>query len=124
MAHSTLHFTIGALVGSGLALPTLCRAWFAKRPWSFAFKRWFVWSAVWGTVAVLPGLLRRLGVPDAICDGPWMNICLLYPWINSVKPGGETMGPLMLGAFLGCQYLALVAALAWMQRRSARQHNT
>jgi hypothetical protein len=45
-----------------------------------------------------------------------MNIFVIYPILNDIKPGGITLGPLLLGACLGTQYLLLVAAL-WHTRR-------
>lgn len=120
MAHATLHFAVGMAVGSAIAVPPLLAAWVRGRPLAAPFARWFAISYAVGTYAVAPGLLRRAGVPDCICDHPGMNVFLLYPWINDVKPGAVTMGPLVLGAFLGAQYGLLVLALAWTRYRRVR----
>ena len=117
MAHSTLHFSFGMVIGSLFALPAYFGAWLKERRPSIFFKQWILWSYAAGTYAVIPGILRRCGVDDAICDAAWMNVFLLYPWMNAVKPGAETMGPLVLGALLGGQYLVLLFALAGALRR-------
>lgn len=116
MAHSTLHVAAGMAVATVVTLPPVLAAWRRGRPLSPPFARWFLACYAAGTYAVVPGILRRLGVPDAVCDAPIMNIFLFYPWINIIKPGGITMGPLVLGAFLGFQYLLLIAALITRRR--------
>lgn len=119
MAHSTLHFALGMAVGSIPTLPPLLAAWARSKPLAPRFTRWFAASFGVGLYAVAPAVLRQLGVPDAICDHPAMNVFLLYPWINIVKPGAITSGPLILGAMLGGQYALLIAALAharWQRR--------
>ncbi|MCE9614020.1 MAG: hypothetical protein K8T26_07055 [Lentisphaerae bacterium] len=117
MAHSTLHFAVGMALGTAVSLPPLIADWTRRRPLAPRFARWFVVSYATGTYAVIPAILRQLGVHDAICDGPWMNVFLLYPWMNAVKPGAVTSGPLALGALLGFQYLLLILAIAWTRHR-------
>jgi len=116
MAHSTLHFSLGWLVGTAASAPAFCRAWMANYRLSPFFRRWFLRSYLIGIYAVIPGILRRMGVPDAICDGWWMNVFVLYPLVNRWKHGAVTLGPLVLGACLGAQYVILVAAV-WRARR-------
>ncbi len=122
MAHSTLHFAAGMAVASVFTLPPLLAAWWRRRPLARPFARWCLTSYAVGIFAVVPGILRRLGVPDAICDHPRMNIFLLYPWINDVKPGAVTSGPLIMGAMLGGQYLLLLAALMLARRRLTQRN--
>jgi hypothetical protein len=120
MAHSTLHFALGMAVGSIPMLPPLLSAWARTKPLAPPFARWFAVSYGVGLFAVVPALLRNLGVPDALCDHPAMNVFLFYPWINIAKPGAITSGPLILGAILGGQYALLLAALAhtrWRHRQ-------
>jgi hypothetical protein len=121
MAHSALHFSFGMAVGSVFTIPPLVKAWFGKARLSPHFARWFIVSYAAGVYATMPGILRRLGLPDATCDAWWMNVFLLYPWINEIKPGAETMGPLLLGACLGGQYLLLLVALTWQLRRNQKK---
>ncbi|MDE0838578.1 MAG: hypothetical protein OSB41_05930 [Kiritimatiellae bacterium] len=122
MAHSSLHFAIGMTVGSVVTVPRLLAAWRHRAPLAPHFKHWLLASYAAGTFAIIPGLLRRLGADNAFCDGWWMNVFLFYPAINSVKDGGMTMGPLLMGGILGLQYLSLIAVLAWRLRQNQRQH--
>ena len=117
MAHSTLHFSVGMIAGTVAAFPPLARAWLRGRRLARHFLRWFALSYVLGFIAVFPGILRRLGLPDAAVDSPWMNAFLLYPLINAAKPGAHTMGPLLLGACFALQYLLLLGALLYNLRR-------
>ena len=120
MAHSTLHFAVGMVVGSACTVPPLLSAWARQHPLHPPFARWFLSSCAVGLYAALPGLLRHLGVPDAVCDSPWMNVFLLYHEINVVKPGAVTSGPLIMGAILGGQYALLIAALLWRRQHPLR----
>ena len=117
MAHSALHFSFGMAVGSIFTIPALLKAWLRKTRLSPQFSRWFIASYAAGVYAIVPGILRRLGAPDSFCDGWWMNLFLFYPWMNDLKPGAETMGPLVLGTCMGGQYLLLLCALAWQLRQ-------
>jgi hypothetical protein len=108
-------------VGSLFTVPPLLTAWLRKAPLASQFSRWFIASYAVGVYATIPGILRRLGAPDSLCDGWWMNVFLFYPWINEVKPGAETMGPLVLGACLGGQYLLLLCALTWRLSQNRRE---
>ena len=121
MAHSALHFSAGMALGTVAALPPLVRrAARGEITLSRSFTVWFAASYACGAWAIVPALLRRLGVPEGVCDSAWMNVFFLHPWLNRVKPGGATMGPLVLAAFLGAQYLCLLAALAWVTLRKPR----
>lgn len=122
MAHSSLHFAFGMSLGSLVTVPPLLCAWARREPLSAKFRNWFLASYAAGSFAVIPGVMRRLGVSDAVCDGWWMNIFLLYPAINHIKDGGMTMGPLLMGGILGVQYLALIIALAVQLRRQQRKN--
>ena len=108
-------------LGSLLSAPRLLRALRRQEPLAEHFRYWFIASYAAGAFAIIPGLLRRLGASNALCDGWWMNIFLFYPAINHLKAGGMTMGPLLMGAILGLQYLSLVLVLAWRLRLKQRQ---
>lgn len=121
MAHSSLHFAFGMTLGSLISAPRFVRALRNREALSGHFRYWFIASYAAGTFAIIPGVLRRLGASNALCDGWWMNLFLFYPTINALKAGGQTMGPLLMGAILGLQYLSLVLALAWRLRLDQRQ---
>ena len=117
MAHSALHFSAGVIAGSVAAAPMVVRALRRGRRVALSLAAWLAISWGLGGWAVIPGVLRRLGVPDRVCDGAWANVFLLYPFINGLKPGGETMGPLVMAACFGAQYATLLAAIVWLRRR-------
>lgn len=119
MAHATLHFTVGMAAGTVIAAPYLISSVWRGRALAGPFRFWLLASYAGGIYAVVPALLRRLGMSEAICSGWSMNIFLFHPWITQVKPGGETMGPLLLGAMLAFQYWTLILALAWRKRKAA-----
>jgi len=111
MAHSALHFAIGMAAGSACAAAPLLRAWRSGLPVARPYFRWFAASLAGGAFAVTPSLLRRIGLPEAVCESAWMNVFLLHPLINRLKPGGITMGPLLMGAAFAAQYAVLLLAL-------------
>ena len=113
MAHATLHFSMGLALGMGIGMPSLVRAWIQRRRLSLPYARWFLLAFGLGVVATAPALLRRLGLPD---DAWWANIFLAYGLLNRIKPGGQTMGPLVLAALFACQYGVLLAAIARARR--------
>ena len=112
MAHSALHFSLGMLIGSAVSLPPLFRAWFAGRKLARSFAVWILLSAALGILALAPGLLRRIGVPDAACDGWWMNLFVFYPALNKLLHGGTIYGVAAILACFTLQYALLLAALA------------
>jgi hypothetical protein len=122
MAHSALHFAVGMAAGAACAAAPLARAWRAGLPVARPYIRWFAASVVGGTIAVAPSLLRRLGVPETVCESAWMNVFLLHPLIDRVKPGGITMGPLLMGAAFAAQYTVLLLAV-FRARRAAKQED-
>jgi hypothetical protein len=111
MAHSTIHFAAGVALGSAIALPSLIRSWRANDKLAPSFRYWLFLSYGLGVFAVIPGLLRRAGVPDGFCDGWWMNIFLFYPVINAVKSGGMITGGLAIALGFVAQYALMLAAL-------------
>jgi hypothetical protein len=120
MAHSALHFSLGWAVGSLGAVRPLVAAWRRGRGLAGACRRWLILSYALGALAVLPGILRWLGVPDRICDGAWMNVCVFYPLLNRIRPGAHTAGPLVLGGCFAAQYVVLLVAIARLRRRRRR----
>jgi len=117
VAHSALHFSFGMIVAAAFSLPPLLRRWRRNGTLARHFRSWLLFSYGLGIYATVPGILRRLGIPDAVCDGWWMNLFLLYPLINIVKPGAMTMGPLVLGFCFAAQYSLLFMAVRRLTRR-------
>ncbi|MDI6774234.1 MAG: hypothetical protein QME60_02400 [Verrucomicrobiota bacterium] len=112
MAHSAVHFSLGMLVGSAIALPSLLKAWRAGAKLAGRFRVWMLLSATLGVWAVVPGVLRCAGLSDPVCDGWWMNIFLFYPAINAASSGGVIWGTAAILAAFALQYGLLLAALA------------
>ena len=110
MAHSTLHFSLGWILGSLAFFVSSLQIWLngCMSDW---FKKWFAWSLAFGIFSVIPGVFILFGMPKSFCTGWWMNIFVLHPLLDELKPGGITLGPLLLGACLGGQYMLIVAAL-------------
>ncbi|MBM4149793.1 MAG: hypothetical protein FJ224_12250 [Lentisphaerae bacterium] len=117
MAHSTLHFAAGMALGTALSARPLVRAWRDGHPMAGPYARWFASSLLMGAFAVAPPLLRRLGAPESLLEGPAGNIFVLHPLINRIKPGGQTMGPLLLGAAFAFEYCVLLACLLRARKR-------
>ncbi len=116
MAHSTLHFSLGWILGSLVFFVSSLRIWLNGRA-SDWFKKWFIWSFAFGVFAVVPGIFLSLRLPNGFCAGWWMNVFVLHPLLDELKPGGITMGPLLLGACLGGQYMLIVVALWYAKRK-------
>ena len=86
MAHSALHFTVGAALGTAWHGPGLLRAWRAGKPLAGRFRRWLMLSYALGAFAVVPSLLGWIGVPKAVCRHWLMNVFLLHPLIARLVP--------------------------------------
>lgn len=117
MAHSSLHFTFGALVGSVSAARPLLRAWRERLPLARPCRRWLLWAYGLGILAIAPALLRRLGVPDHLCQAWWMNVCLFHPALTRLKDGGAIMGTLALLALGITHYVIVLLGVRESHRR-------
>jgi hypothetical protein len=111
MAQSTLHFAVGMSAAACLAVPPLVRAWRAGSPVAVPLRRWILLSGGLGAYAVIPSLLRRLGLPPALWDSWWANLFCLYPLIERIRGGGILLGEAAVALLAGAQYLALLAAI-------------
>lgn len=122
MAHSVLHFSIGLAVGTAAALPPLVRAWRRQQNLAPFFARWLATAYGLGFLAIVPGLLRRLGLPGVCCDGWWMNVFLFHPLLNAMVPREDM--PLAVGALAACftlHYGLVLLALRRRQRSNRRR---
>jgi len=116
MAHSAVHFSTGIILGTAIHIPRLISRWRKGEPLSRSFQNWLIVSYGIAAWAVLPGLLRRISVPDYLCDGWWMNVFLFYPLLNRLKSGGTIPGQIALILCFLLQYGLLLAAI----RRASR----
>ena len=111
MAHSALHFSLGMVLGSAATLPAVARAWWHRTRLSHPIGRWLLISYATGVYAMIPSLLGWLGVPDAICRSPWMNIFLLHPLLTHLRGGGMIPAGFALVFCFILPYTLILAAL-------------
>ena len=88
MAHSALHFSIGVALGSAATLHTVAREWLSGGKLSRSIGRWILISYGLGLYAIIPSLLRWIGIPESITHGWWMNVFLLHPILTRFRAGG------------------------------------
>ncbi|MBT3294370.1 MAG: hypothetical protein HN919_17815 [Verrucomicrobia bacterium] len=117
MMHSTIHFSLGMLVGTALTCRPLLAAWKSGAHVAPLLRRWLVVAYGLGLYAIVPNLLRRAGIAHAVCEGWIMNIFLLSPMLNRLIQGGTISGPFIMSALVAAQYIILLQAV----RRTARQ---
>lgn len=118
MAHSTFHFAAGMATGIACGTPLILKAWKQAKGISKRATLWLLTAWGMGVFAEIPGILRRLGLPDHLCDAAWMNLFFFYPLVNRIKPGGQTMGPILMAMLFACQYAVLMALIL----RSRKPH--
>ncbi len=120
MAHTALHFAIGLAVGSAVAAPSVLRA-LAGRPQTASLlplTRMVLLAWTLGLWAVVPNILRALGMPESFCGGWWMNVFLLHPTLDRLVAGGTLIGGILLAAVLAGQYGLIVLAIALARHRA------
>ena len=117
MAHSAMHFTIGLAVGTAAFLPSVARALRRRDAVAPALARWIGASWALALFAIVPSLLRHLGVPDRVCSGWWMNVFLFHSFANRWKAGGMLIGELGVAACMTLQYVVLLVALRRVSMR-------
>jgi len=117
-AHVAFHFALGMGVGSAVGFPTVLRAWYFRRPLARPFLHWFAWCYGAGVFAVVPSILRSFGLPPGLC-GHWsMNVFLLHPLVDRLRPGGLLVGELAMGAVAGAQYAMILLAIGTARARA------
>ena len=98
------------------AVPFLWRAWRRRAPLNGVFLLWFAASYGLGAYAAVPNLLRKLGCPEALCSHWLMNVFLLHPLLNRLRPGGMLIGELVIIAILTAQYGGMLLAILRARR--------
>ena len=116
-AHITFHFAIGMIIGSGIGLYWLARRWYDYKPLAPGFLAWFAWSYGLGFYAIIPSFLRHLGFPEGLCRHWLMNIFLLHPLIDKLRPGSLIVGGAIIIAIAVSQYIMLLLALRRARRK-------
>ena len=108
MAHSVIHFSAGMLIGALPGLPGLARSWRHREKLSGSLGRWLLQSYGTAFFAIVPSLLRFLGMPDKFCSGWWMNLFLLHPLLDRLIRGGTLAATASIIALPACQYAVLL----------------
>jgi len=120
MAHSVLHFAVGLAAGTALFAHRAVRRLRRGAPLAAPLGRALVLAYALGGWAIVPNLLRRLGVPESVCREPWMNVFFFHPALDRIKAGGVLIGELAVILCFAVQYTVLLAAILLIRRRSAR----
>lgn len=120
MAHSALHFSLGMLIGSAIALPAVARAWRAGGAMARGIGRWLLISYALGVFAIVPSLLRWCGVPAHVTGSRWMNLFLLHPLLTRCRPGGTIPAGVAIVLCFAAPYGLLLAAIWRATRRTSR----
>ncbi len=111
MAHAALHFAVGLATGMAIQAPRIRQAWTRGQKLAPTVWRWLWLSWLMGTWAIVPSLLRYMGLSDSFCGGWWMNLFLFHPLINHWGPHGTIIGSVALVACFVFQYTVIVAAI-------------
>lgn len=121
MMHSTLHFSLGMLLGTAWHARAICCAWRSRRPLARRLGAWLLACYGLGLFAIAPNLLRRAGVSHDACEAAVMNVFLFSPALNRIVGGGSIVGPFVLGLMVAGQYaLLLIVLRRTLRARSAR----
>lgn len=115
--HSTIHFSVGMLLGTALTYRPVLVAWQQGRRVAPPLRRWLVVAYALGIYAIVPNLLRRAGLPHHLCEAWFMNIFLFSPLFNRLIHWGAMPGQFILSMLVAAQY----SVLLWALRRT-RNH--
>lgn len=121
MAHIAFHFSVGLATGTVCLLPWLMIMFPANERKANLTGKWIIICYSLGLWAVIPNILRRLGIPENICSGWWMNIFFLHHLINEIKKGGMLIGEITITACFFLQYIVLLITLKTVMKKRRRQ---
>ena len=110
MAEPGFHFAAGMMIGTTVFLPALVARFRSGARMSAFFLRWIVAAFGAAIFAVFPSVLTTLGMPERFLTAWWMNVFVLFPFLNSVKRGGFIVGTAVILACFGLIYLSLLVA--------------
>ena len=111
MAHSTLHFSLGTALGTMMLVRTVLGRLTGREDLALLCGRWLVACYALGVLGIVPNLFRRMGVPETIVGGWWMNIFLFHPLVDQMKTGGMLIGETVILSCFILQYGILLVAL-------------
>jgi hypothetical protein len=119
MTHSAVHFALGVVVATSFFAPGILHALRRQQKLAPLLRRWLLSSYAVGLWAVVPAILRHVGLPEAACSGWWMNIFLFHPLLSHLHLGGVIIGGFCLALVLALQYGTLLLAL-WSVRHPGK----
>ncbi|NQU41621.1 MAG: hypothetical protein HQ523_16880 [Lentisphaerae bacterium] len=111
MMHSTIHFSLGMLLGTALTYRPILAARRQGKRLAPLLRRWLIIAYALGVYAIIPNLLRRAGVPHDLCEAWLMNVFLFSPLLNRLMQGGTMPGQFLLSMLVASQYSALIWAV-------------
>ena len=120
MAHSTMHFAVGLAAGTCILLPQVLAKIKAGEKTCKAIEKLLTCAYILAGFSVIPNILRHSGFPDSFCSGWWMNIFLLNPLLDKLKPGGMLIGEILIVLFFVLHYSIIIAALLRNRSRSVK----
>ncbi len=121
MASSTLHFSVGMLLGSLFTIPAVVHAWHQKGPVAYPLVKWCLLSILFGIYAVIPAIVRRIGdSPETGSHAVW-NLFIFYPVIERLHLPGILAGELICIAIFSLQYATILLAILRARKHPFRQ---
>jgi hypothetical protein len=115
MADTIFHIAMGMAAGTAILLPSVYRGLKNGEDTANPIRNWLIAAYGLGAWAVLPGMLKRLGVSE----GWWMNLFLLHPLINRMKGGGVLVGEILVVFFFVLQYVTILVAIRRRMKRES-----
>jgi hypothetical protein len=111
MADRSLHLALGLAIGTMIFIPKIICLWRGGRSIYMAIAQLLIASYGLGFLAVVPNILRRIGVPASVCNVWWMNVFVLNPALDRFRPGGYLIGGLLVAGIFALHYCLLVCAI-------------
>jgi len=111
MAHANLHMALGMVVGTGLTIVPVVRAWLGAAPLARPVGRMLLAGYALGVWAPVPNRGSAAGGPTGLHSATWANIFLGHAALDRAHERGLLVGELVMVAVLVFQYAVLVAAI-------------
>lgn len=108
--------------GTVALLPGFVARWKRGAKLAGFMAKWIMTAYLLGFIAVIPGILGNIGLPDSFTRGWWMNGFVLHPIINRLVSGGLLLGEVIVAICSGMLYILTLAAIV-RERRGNRAGN-
>ncbi len=117
MANVAFHMAAGLGLGAALTIAPVVRAWTSDARRARPIGRMLVAATLCGFLAVIPNVLRWLGLTEGLLQGALANAFVLHPAINRVQSQGMLIGHMLMALFFIGSYLLLLVAIVSTRRR-------